>query len=223
MDSADSAMAAAAAAYGAQPQPQQQEQRQEQRLRTSIRDAAPADADALAEIAVAAWQPIRRRQAQTLGPEQFAMKFPDWESAKAATVRQTCGAGFEGSVLVATLVDADRDSPVVVGFVSFGEHDWREPDPARRRPVGEIWNNAVRPQFQQQGIGSRLYAAALGRMAAAGMQSVLVGVGVDNVPACRAYEKVGFRRVAPGDSYCRCDITDHGLNSEPEGAPTHAL
>ena len=35
---------------------------------------------------------------------------------------------------------------------------------------------------------------------------VVVGVGVDNVPACRAYEKVGFRRLAPGDSFCRCEL-----------------
>ena len=208
-----------------QPQQKQVEEEGQRDKRTAteshvcIRDGTPLDANALAEIAVAAWQPIRRRQAQILGPEQFATKFPDWESAKAAKVRQTCEAGFEGSVLVATL-EADYGSPIIVGFVSFGEHDWRESDPSRRRPIGEIWNNAVHPRYQRRGIGNNLYEAALERMVGAGMQSALVGVGVDNVPACRAYEKVGFRRMAPDDVYCRRDLLCHDcdLIAKPGGA-----
>jgi ribosomal protein S18 acetylase RimI-like enzyme len=224
MDGVDSGVVAAApiAVSGEHQQHRQHRQQQQQQQRRPeteilIRHGTPSDADSLAEIAVAAWQPIRRRQAQALGLEQFARKFPDWESAKAAKVRETCGAGFEGSILVATLADADCGSPIIVGFVSFGSHDWREPVPSSRRLIGEIWNNAVHPRYQRRGIGSKLYEAALEEMAGAGMQSALVGVSADNVPACSAYEKVGFHRVAPDEIFCRCDLLGHkSINLEPE-------
>eukprot|EP01052_Picozoa_sp_SAG31_P082444 SAG31_NODE_42482_length_271_cov_0.901163_1_plen_36_part_01 len=35
----------------------------------------PADADTIATIAVASWQPIRKRQATELGAKKFAQKF----------------------------------------------------------------------------------------------------------------------------------------------------
>ena len=63
-----------------------------------------------------------------------------------------------------------------------------------------------RPEHQRRGVAKQLYGAALGSMRAAGMQHVLVGVGEGNVPACRAYAKVGFRRAAPGDSHLRCEL-----------------
>ena len=99
-----------------------------------IRCGTPQDADALAEIAVEAWRPIRQRQKEMLGAEQFAQQYPDWEATKAAKVRETTGEDFEGSVLVATL----GASHAVVGFVSFGPHMWRETG-ARPHVVGEIW------------------------------------------------------------------------------------
>jgi len=61
-----------------------------------------------------------------------------------------------------------------------------------------------RPEHQRRGVAKLLYGAALRSMWAAGMQLVLVGEG--NVPACRAYAKVGFRRAAPGDSHLRCEL-----------------
>ena len=82
-----------------------------------IRDSKCADAGALAAIAVAAWRPIRRRQAEALGAQQFSLQHRDWEEAKAAKVREACAPNFAGSVLVATAAD----SGVAVGFVSFGE------------------------------------------------------------------------------------------------------
>jgi ribosomal protein S18 acetylase RimI-like enzyme len=182
----------------------------------AIRGGIQVDADALAEIAVAAWQPIRWRQAAELGPEQFARQHEGWEEAKASKVRETCQPGFEGSVLVASLPAADD---LVVGFVSFGPHEWQKPPGSQRAPVGEIWNNAVHPGFQRRGIGTRLYAAALSKMAAAGMEGVLVGVGENNVPACRAYEKVGFRRSAPGDVFCRCELQHPEPQPQPQPEP----
>lgn len=168
-----------------------------------IRDSKCADAGALAAIAVAAWRPIRRRQAEALGAQQFSLQHRDWEEAKAAKVREACAPNFAGSVLVATAAD----SGVAVGFVSFGPLEWQKPEHARA-PIGELWNNAVLPEFQRRGVATQLYTAALARMTDGGMGHVLVGVGAGNVPACRAYEKVGFVRCAePADQqYCRCDL-----------------
>eukprot|EP00656_Telonema_subtile_P056016 TRINITY_DN8854_c0_g1_i2.p1 TRINITY_DN8854_c0_g1~~TRINITY_DN8854_c0_g1_i2.p1 ORF type:complete len:357 (+),score=54.81 TRINITY_DN8854_c0_g1_i2:618-1688(+) len=163
----------------------------------SIRTGGPADADALAQIAVEAWRPIRAGQEARMGPEEFASKHADWEANKAAKVHEACQDGFAGNLLVGTI------DGLAVGFVSWGLHQWDHMDPA---PIGEIWNNAVHCGYQNRGIGTQLYMAALARMHADGLESAVVGCGQHNEPACRAYAKVGFRRTAPTDSHLCCEL-----------------
>ena len=85
----------------------------------------------------------------------------------------------------------------MVGFASFYVNE--------TTGVGEIGNNAVRPDFQGRGIAPRLYEEVLRRMKAAGMRAVRVTTGGDpaHAPARRAYEKVGFERFTPSVTYYR--------------------
>ena len=155
-----------------------------------IRDAQTDDADAVAEIAVAAWRPIYARLRDFLGDELFDTLHTGWESHKAEQVRQACDATESGAALVAD------SSDLVVGFVSFYTHT---------APVGVIGNNAVHPDFQSQGIATRLYECVLARLREAGMRYARVTTGADlsYAPARRAYEKVGFEIEASTVTYYR--------------------
>ncbi len=145
----------------------------------AIRDGRPEDAEAVAAIAVAAWQPIYAHARDVLGADLFGHLHPDWEAEKARQVRGACAPDAREDVLVAT---ADGSA---VGFVTFR---------TAATAVGEIGNNAVRPEYQSLGIGGRLYEAALRRLRAAGMRHARVTTGSDpaHAAARRAYEKVGF-------------------------------
>jgi ribosomal protein S18 acetylase RimI-like enzyme len=74
----------------------------------------------------------------------------------------------------------------ILGFVSF------QLDPDRR--MGKIGNNAVDPEYQNQGIGTKQIARALDILKERGMNIVEVQTGLadDYAPARHMYEKCGF-------------------------------
>ena len=182
----------------------------------TLRPGSPADADVIAHIAVEAWKPIRRRQAEDLGSALFATIHHDWEVVKAAKVREACSPTYAGQLLVAEAESDlhDRSRGVeVVGFVTFGPFEWQTPA-EDRAPVGEIWNNAVRPDFQGHGIGTKLYSAALERMTASGMKRAVVSVDPGNAAACAAYAKAGFVRASLSDVRMVCELPIDSRDSE---------
>src|SRR5690606_18108185 len=73
------------------------------------------------------------------------------------------------------------------------------------RLVGEIGLNAVHPDFAGKGIGTSLYAHALGRMREVGLRVATVATGGDpsHAPARRAYAKAGFDVEFPSVWMCR--------------------
>ena len=154
-----------------------------------IRDLRPADVEPIADIAVAAWEPIFAFFRQRMGEELFAARCPGWQEDKARQVRSACEPEDRASVCV-----AESDGQVV-GFITFYTND------ASR--TGEIGNNAVRPDCQGQGIGTRMYQHVLDRLRAAGMTFAKVHTGLDpsHAPARRAYEKAGFSIQIPKVDY----------------------
>ena len=86
-------------------------------------------------------------------------------------------------MLVATLPAADD---FIVGFVSFGPHEWQKPAP-ERAPIGEIWNNAVHPDFQRRGLGLFML-----RELAQHQPAAVAKVKVDNEASLRLFERAGF-------------------------------
>ena len=154
-----------------------------------IRDLAPRDVEAVVEIAVLAWEPIYASYREMLGDELFDTLHPDWKREKAGHIRHSL-ADDRGIAFV-----AERDGEIV-GFVTAY---------AKSNGVGEIGNNAVHPEFQNQGIAGRLYERALDWLRGQGMRFAEVGTGLDpaHAPARRAYEKAGFAHARPSVTYHR--------------------
>jgi GNAT superfamily N-acetyltransferase len=156
----------------------------------TIRDLAPADVDTIVAIALAAWEPIFRFFRQQMGADLFQTVFPDWRAEKARQVETACRPGSGARVCVA------EEDGQVVGFATYY---------ANRSGVGEIGNNAVRPDRQGHGIGSRMYGYIFGQLRALGMRYVKVSTGGDpaHAPARGAYHKAGFGIALPGVDYYR--------------------
>lgn len=156
-----------------------------------IRDLKSTDVEVIAEIAVAAWTPIFAFYRQTLGEELFEAACPNWQEEKARQVRLACDPQNRAMVCV-----AEKEGQVV-GFITFYAND------ASR--IGEIGNNAVHPDFQGMGIGTRMYQHIFDRLGRLGMRFVKVSTGGDpsHAPARRAYEKAGFSIQLPSVEYYR--------------------
>ena len=154
-----------------------------------MRDLAPRDVEAVVEIAVLAWEPIYVSYREMLGDELFETLHPDWKREKAGHIRHGL-ADDRGAAFV-----AERDGEIV-GFATVY---------AKSNGVGEIGNNAVHPEFQNQGIAGRLYERAFEWMRDQGMRFAEVGTGLDpgHAPARRAYEKAGFDHAVPAVTYFR--------------------
>jgi ribosomal protein S18 acetylase RimI-like enzyme len=155
-----------------------------------IRDLAPGDVDAIVAIAVAAWEPIYRYYRQEMGESLFQTAFPDWRAEKARQVETACRPGARARVCVA------EQEGEVVGFATYY---------ANGSGVGEIGNNAVRPDRQGQGIGPQMYAYVFGQLRESGMCYVKVSTGSDpaHAPARGAYRKAGFEIALPEVEYYR--------------------
>jgi len=154
----------------------------------TIRPFHPSDTEAVAEIADAAWRGINASYRRTLGPELFALLFPEGDRRKGNEMRSLCDAQPQ------TIWVCERERRVV-GFIML-RFD-------RRRRLGTIGNNAVRPELRGKGIGRRMYEFALEQFRRHGMRYAHVHTGLDqgHAAARRAYERLGFN--------IRLDTTDY--------------
>jgi GNAT superfamily N-acetyltransferase len=155
----------------------------------TVRDLAPDDINACVHIALAVWAPVFASYRTILGERPFHTVFPGWQQQKEAAIRSAC-AGEHGAMACV----AERRGKVV-GFVTFYcNHE---------TGMGEISNNAVHPDFQGEGIGTRMYHHVCDRFRALGMRLARVSTGGDpsHAPARRAYEKAGFAVALPGVDY----------------------
>ncbi len=144
-----------------------------------IRPYQPADLPALMEIGNQAWRDIYRMFRQRYGDELFALLVRDPDRVKGEQIRAHCAAHPDWTLVY-------EEAGRICGFATF------RLDPARR--LGEIGNNAVRPELRGRGLAQQLYAAVLDRFRQAGMRYAHVRTGLDeaHAPARRAYEKAGF-------------------------------
>jgi ribosomal protein S18 acetylase RimI-like enzyme len=145
-----------------------------------IRDVRPEDVEAVVHLAIAAWEPIYAYRRRTMGEDLFAAAMPDWQERKAREVRAECEGRGTARVCVA------EDGGQVVGFVtSYADEVSR---------IGLLGNNAVHPDFQGRGIGSKMYRHVFERLKERGMRFVRTGTGLDpgHASARSAYRKAGF-------------------------------
>jgi ribosomal protein S18 acetylase RimI-like enzyme len=162
-----------------------------------IRSLQPSDVDALAAIAVAAWQPIFAFYRRTMGDDLFFAAHPGWQQEKARQVRNACALDGSAIVAVAEVPTIGHTAARVVGFCTCYANSMTG--------IGEVGNNAVHPDWQGERIAQRLYAYVFERLRERGMRYVRVRTGGDpaHAPARRAYQKAGFEIALPGVEYYR--------------------
>jgi len=144
-----------------------------------IRPVCDQDVKALVQLSLLAWDPVFSSFEQILGPEIYAIIYPDWKTSQREAVKAVCKDGEKTIVWVAEL---DKR---VVGFVAFELHEDK---------TGEVQLLAVHPDCQDRGIGTELNNLALKEMRASGMKMAVVGTGGDpsHAPARRSYQKAGY-------------------------------
>ncbi len=144
-----------------------------------IRPVCDQDVEDLVRLSLLAWVPVFSSFRQILGPEIYAMIYPDWETSQREAVETVCKDGEKIIVWVAEL------DGIVVGFVAFELH---------KDKTGEVQLLAVHPDCQDRGIGTELNNFALKKMKESGMKMARVETGGDpsHSPARRSYQKAGY-------------------------------
>jgi ribosomal-protein-alanine N-acetyltransferase len=94
-----------------------------------------------------------------------------------------------GMVLVAEHEDAAP--PELVGFAAFH----------RVGKEAELWNLAVAPQYQRQGVAKALFREACQRLLQAGATRIFLEVRPSNLPALGFYRAVGFKTLIRRKEY----------------------
>jgi GNAT superfamily N-acetyltransferase len=143
-----------------------------------IRAAEPADVDALAETAVAAWTEGFRG----IVPERVDPRTA-WRPARIA--ERLAGEASDGSEILAAEVGGE-----VRGLVLHGPSRDRRAAPGE----GEIVALYVHPDNWRGGIGSALVEAALDALAAAGHSEAIVWTLAESPRNLAFYESLGFAR-----------------------------
>ena len=148
--------------------------------------AAEEHMEAIGDIAVAAWTPIREIFRRDMGDELYNAFFDGWQAEKRAGVQAQARSG-RGYV---ALLDGE-----VVGFISYAIN--------KEKKTGEICGNAVNPEIRGKGIGPKMYEFVLNKMREEGAEYATVNTGLDDghAPARRAYEKAGFKANLPSIRY----------------------
>jgi ribosomal protein S18 acetylase RimI-like enzyme len=143
-----------------------------------IRPYVEGDLEAIVDLSLRAWEPVFDSFRKVLGPQIFALIYPDWRKSQQEGVEKTCRTGENVQVLVG---ECDGRA---VGFIAF----------ELKGDTGEVHLLAVHPDHQNQGIGTALNVAAMEEMKRAGVKLVEVGTGGDegHAPARRSYEKAGY-------------------------------
>ena len=145
-----------------------------------IRPVCDNDLDALVQLSLLAWIPVFSSFEQILGPEIYAILYPDWRKRQRERVETLCKDGEKTVVWVAEV------EGIPVGFVAY---ELRIED-----QTGQVQLLAVHPEHQNLGIGTELNNLALKKMKESGMKMAVVGTGGDSshAPARRSYEKAGY-------------------------------
>jgi ribosomal protein S18 acetylase RimI-like enzyme len=136
--------------------------------------------DAVVRLSLPAWAPVFSSFEQVLGPNIYAVIWPDWRTSQAEVVEKICKDSESTTVWVAELEGK------VVGFLAYELNT--------EDKTGEVQLLAVDPEYQNRGIGTELNIFALEKMKEGGVKLAVVATGGDpgHAPARRSYEKAGY-------------------------------
>ena len=145
-----------------------------------IRPVRDDDVEALVQLSLLAWVPVFRSFEQILGPEIYAILYPDWRAMQREGIEGVCRDGDKTVVYVAEL------EGTAVGYLAY--------EPNVQEKSAEVLLLAVHPEVQNRGIGTELNRFALQKMQESGIKLAVVGTGGDpsHAPARRSYEKAGY-------------------------------
>lgn len=121
-------------------------------------------------------------------PEQGALDEADFAAQRAESWFDPAG--------LFLAVPAD-DPATVLGFHWTKVHPATDTEPA----LGEVYVVGVDPVAQGRSLGSVLTLAGLHHLAGAGLDTVLLYVEGDNIPALKTYERLGFTRFRADIAY----------------------
>ena len=144
---------------------------------TTIREATIDDAPAIAAVHVTAWRETYRG----IVPDDFLDGLA--VEPRERMWRDTLARRAERAVYV-----AEGAGGRVIGFASGGPRE--ASDPAYASYTGELYAIYLLREAHGQGTGRELVHAVAGRLAEAGMRSLLIWVLAEN-PSCRFYEALG--------------------------------
>jgi len=157
---------------------------------TVIRPARDDDLEKIREIAVAAWVPVYESFRKLAGEEIFQGIHSQWQKEKADQVANH----YKHYPETALVTEFNGE---VIGFITYNLF--------HQKKLGVIGNNAIKPEFQNRGFGTRQYEKVLEIFKENGMLFAEVTTGLDDAHASAraAYEKVGFKQAIPSVRYYR--------------------
>ncbi len=153
----------------------------------TIRQARAADVERILDITEAAYGRVsgdRMRQdyfGQPLGGRE-------WYEYKRASVEESC----EEHLLWTVVAEIGKE---VIGFATYLIDD--------RREMGQIGDNAVHPDFQGKGIGTRLQREVDRRLREEGYERFVVSTLSNDIAAQRLYTGFGYEKYSETYHYAR--------------------
>ena len=145
-----------------------------------IRPIKKKDIEDIVQLSLMAWVPVFDSFKQILGSKIFSLIWPDWQNSQKGGIEKICIDETKSTVIVAEVNDD------VVGFLAY--------ELKTESKTGEVIFLAVHPDYQNQGIGTKLINYALREMKEQGMNLAVVETGGDpaHAPARKAYQKTRY-------------------------------
>ena len=153
----------------------------------NMREYRNEDLAEVMKISDIAWEPICRMSRNSLGDAIANILKPEGDAKyKGLQVKAQIESGQYGIAV------CEHDGQII-GFIT-----WRIVG-----RIGEICNNAARPETGLKGIGQTMYRFVMDEFRKAGVKVVWVTTGLDwaHAPARRAYERAGFKKHLDSTTY----------------------
>jgi ribosomal protein S18 acetylase RimI-like enzyme len=143
-----------------------------------IRPFTNSDHNELITLTFLAFEPIFISFEKILGPGIYPILYPDWRRRQQDGVENI----IQNNKIDLWVAETDEK---VVGYIACEFYD---------DATAEVQLLAVHPEYQNQGIGTRLNSFVLQKMKERGMKLAVVSTGGDesHAPARRTYEKAGY-------------------------------
>lgn len=155
-----------------------------------LRDAAPADAEAIATVARRSWH---EAYDELLGAETVDTTVDRWYDPESLreTTRGAAAADSELTREKTVFLVAERDGSIT-GFTNAGPASDSESDPDADAFLARLY---VHPDHWGAGIGTALTGRLARRLRDAGYERVWLEVFAENDPGREFYESLGFERI----------------------------